>query len=388
MNTLLSLLRSLGVLKGNFSLVNKLSDYVGSAADSYIKQATGSGATGRDIDLSHMSLENQRILNAEAWQRQIDYTEEYETYEAQVSHMKNAGLNPALMYQGAGSAPSSGTAPSGSAGAAASGSAALGSLLSGILGAAGRFKQIETDKELETRRLDLQERQQKWMERYYNSMSEGNEQKNSVFFQAFGVDMMYKQALTDKTLSDTERNEILNQLTSAQTAYFNELVQTEPFKRKMLQSGIDLQDAQRGLIGVQKAIQQAMLKYTDQYYGAIAKIQALQATEFEWTHNNVFEKTHQEMFDAALAELRDVVLKAGIDAKTFDYYERMTPKDWTKLVGGLIGVSIGTLGHVAGRAIRAAGTAANGMAPLLWTPGMQNQFYTSTGYRYDQPFVM
>lgn len=384
-----SLLRTLGVFRKNgSSLISKLSDVAGSYAENYLKQVTGSGATQRDVDLSKLSLENQQILNAEAWQRQLDYTEEYETYEAQVRHMKNAGVNPALMYQGAGSPPSSGTAPVGSAGASASGAGALGSLLSGILSAAGRFKQIETDKDLETRRLDLQERQQKWMERYYNSISEGNEQKNSVFFEAFGLDMMYKQALTDKTLSDKERNEVLNRLSEAQTNYFNEIAQTEPFKRRMIESGIDLNVAQKGLIGVETAIRQAMLKHTDKYYGALAKIQALQAAEFEWTHNNIFAKTHQKMYDAAVAELTSVILKAGYDAKAFTYMDKMSPKDWTKLIGGLLGVTIGTAGHVAGSMIRSAGRVAGAaMPPMLWTPNMNYQFYSSTGYRPDE-FIM
>lgn len=350
-------------------------------ADSYLKGASGSGMTNRDKELSDTSLSNTQFLNEEEYQRKIDFYERFESPEAQVRQYREAGLNPALMFGNGASVSASGGI--GSAGSAPAQSAGVPDFLGGLMSAFTKMHQIEVDKKLESRRLDLQEKQQSWMERYYNSLSEGQEQKNSVFFQAFDVDQMLKQTLMDKNLSDIDRNAKLNELADAQIANFNALTATEPFKRRMYDANIKLADAQTALTGVQKAIQEAASNYSDEYYGAIAKLQSLAAVEADWTHNNIFEKTHQKMFDAAVSELNSVILKAGYDAKAFTYFDKFSKKDWGNVIAGLIGTGIGTAGHIAGSMIRSAGRAANAVAPVLWTPGMQYQFYGSTGSRFD-----
>lgn len=88
-------------------------------------------------------IEKQLALQAKFNKEQADYSNElakemwnYTNYENQVEHMKNAGLNPALMYKGAG------------AGGSASGAGTAGAVSGGdgLLGLQAKLMQSQIDK--------------------------------------------------------------------------------------------------------------------------------------------------------------------------------------------------------------------------------------------------
>lgn len=122
------------------------------------RKVFSTGMTDADIEASEMTLENQQLLNEQEYQRKIDFYEMYESPQAQVRQIKNAGLNPALMY---GSAPSvsasGGIGSAGSAAASASASESMGSMLSSLLNMALQSKQLSLQDKWKQREMDIQE---------------------------------------------------------------------------------------------------------------------------------------------------------------------------------------------------------------------------------------
>lgn len=122
------------------------------------RKVFSTGMTDADIEASEMSLENQQILNEQEFQRKIDFYEMYESPQAQVRQIKQAGLNPALMYGGAPSVSASGGIGSpGSAPASAHASEAMGSMLSSLLNMALQSKQLDMQNAWKQREMDIQE---------------------------------------------------------------------------------------------------------------------------------------------------------------------------------------------------------------------------------------
>lgn len=131
----------------------------GNAIGNLINGATGSGLT--DAQREEISAETaaQNSLNEADYYRKIDFYERFESPQAQVDQYKNAGLNPALMFQNGASVNASGGVGAGSAGDASSAVgllSSLGGIMSSLLQNKAKMKQIETERELGKERNNIQ----------------------------------------------------------------------------------------------------------------------------------------------------------------------------------------------------------------------------------------
>lgn len=317
-----------------------------------------------------INLNNQRILNDEEYDRKVDFFERFESPAAQVRQYKEAGLNPALMFgNGASVSASGGIGSPGSAQSdTSSPSSALGAILSPLLGAMTKFKQIDTERKLESRRLDQRDRELTFMDRYYSALAQGQENTNSKFDELFLLN-------ADEIRSRTGRNWSEADLNDMRSSQISQLMETEVLKQELLDLDISLREKQIVAQAIANAIGEAQSKYSDQYFKAVADIQSAQALIAKG-EAGIFERTLEKRYDAAVAELNDIIIRAGIDAKTFLNIGEMTKKDWIELVGKLVGISIGSGAAVAGRAISASARAASG--PFVYFPGtMPNTSYSS-----------
>lgn len=361
--------------------VRKLTSYFGNVVDSLIKQATGSGATGRDKELSDMSLQNAQTLAEEDYQRKIEFYEKYESPEAMRLQYQSAGFNPYMLAGSGQSTSASGGVGVGSASARDTNSA-LGSILGSVFGMITKMQQIATDRMLTGEANDIKryESQTNRLQaenygRYLDALTVGQQQKNDVFYTLFGL-----QA------SEIESNIALK---NSQSEYFVQVASSESVRRQLMQSGIRLNDVNAAMAEVQKAILSAQSKYSDKYFKAVAEMQDAQASMAR-IEANAYEKANARglVESAACAELADMVFKAGMDLDIWegDAFKKsvsgeMTKKDWTGAVMGLL-KSVIAGGAVAGAAaIRGASRAV--VPPMVWSPQQQYQYYGATGSRFD-----
>lgn len=307
---------------------------------SFFRKTTGSGMTVAEQQAAALSLQNQQILDDEDYQRKIDFFERYESMPAQVRQAKEAGVNPMALFGGSSpSVSASGGVGPGSAGAQTSAGSALGGVLSAILGTFTKMQQINTERFLTSSQQDINRYQAETARiqannygAYLAALTEGQQQKNSVFYEAFGVDMHNKQ-------SDTKAKE-------AQAQYLNEVAASETVRRRLMDSGIRLNDSQTAMNEVQKAILKAQEMYSDRYFKAIAEISEYQSTIVA-QDANVAERLGANgkdfLYHRAVAECADMIFKAGMDLDIWegDAFKqsvdgKMTKKDWTSTVFSLL----------------------------------------------------
>lgn len=342
---------------------------------SWLKKVTGSGMTDAEKELALTSLSNQQILNQQEYDRKIDFYERFESPAAQVRQYKEAGLNPMLLAgSGAGAAASGGV---GSAGSAPAQSSSMADILGSLLGFMTKKKQLDQEKALRMYENETQRLQVNNYGAYLAALTTGQEQKNSVFFEAFGVDMQGKEA-------DIKAKE-------AQANYLNEVAGSEVVRRALMESGIRLNDSVTAINEIQKAVIKAQEKYSDSYFKAIAEISEAQATVAgieASVESKLAEKGKEYQYHARVAECADMIFKAGMD---LDIWEgeafkkaisgEMTKKDWTGAVVSVLKTLIGAGAVVGASALRSS---ARGIVPPSpWTPQQQYQFYNATGYRFD-----
>ena len=308
-----------------------------SVIDNLVKQMTGTGATDREKEISDMSLHNQQILNQEDYDRKVEFYEKYESPQALTRQYQQAGINPALMYQGAPSVSASGGIGAGSASASDAGTTFAG-ILSAVLGGMTKFKQIKQDREMfddnyslnqfkaETDRMQVEN-----YGKYLSELTRGAQYNNDTFFQLFGAKIGNLEA--DTALKGQQNN------------YLVSMMQSEQVRRSLMESGIRVNDAQKAAIDVQRMMNEAALKYSDQYYKAVADVQSAAARMAQIDVTN-YEKLQSEgrLYESACAELADVIIKAGMDADIYtgDAFSKqvegkMTRKDLTQMLTKLFG---------------------------------------------------
>lgn len=344
---------------------DKVSSYLGkilrsitAPIEALIAKTTGSKMTPAEEQAADTTLKNQQLLNEEEYARKIDFYERFESPAAQVRQYKEAGLNPMLLAgNGASVSASGGVGSAGSASAQTSAGSALGGVLSAVLGMVSKMKQIDTERSLTSSQQDINRYQAETARlqarnygAYLAALTEGQNQKNSVFYEAFGVDMQNKQ-------SDTKAKE-------AQASYLYEVAASETVRRSLMESGIRLNDSQTAMNEVQKAILKAQEKYSGRYFKAIAKISEYQSTIVA-QDANVAErlgfKGKDFLYHRAVAECADMIFKAGMDLDIWegDAFKqavdgRMTKKDWTSTVFSLLKTVLAGGAIVGSAAIRSA----------------------------------
>ena len=87
-----------------------------------------------NVNLMNQQYGNQRALNKQGYDMQMDMWNKT-NYGAQVGHMKDAGLNPALMYKGAGAGGTTGSQGGGSASMGSSSQGKIMDLSNALMGA-------------------------------------------------------------------------------------------------------------------------------------------------------------------------------------------------------------------------------------------------------------
>lgn len=345
---------------------------------SFIKSVTDSGMTQGQIERADRQLEDTRILNEEEYDRKIDFYERFESPSALVGQYKAAGLNPALLYGNMSTSASGGIGSAGSvsqASAASGGMSAMLGMISSLSGIKQKRDQMKMENEIYKDQNDIR-REQVAVQRlqaenygeYLKALTTGKNNENAVFFEMFGL----KKRDIESSI----------ELREQQQNYFAEVASSEEVRRRLMESGIKLNDANTAATQIQKAILVAQEKYSDQYFKAVADMQSSQAL-MAGIESSIFEKTTQERYDAAKAELQDIVIRAGMDAKIFtgEAFERsvegeMTKKDWTQVWSKLVGAVIAGGAVVGSTAIRAASRAVvPPMFPGTWSPS-----YSSTPY--------
>lgn len=350
-----------------------------------IKSLTDSGMTQGQIERADRQLEDTRILNEEEYDRKIDFYERFESPSALVSQYKEAGLNPALLYGNMSTSATGGIGSAGSvsqASAASGGMSAMLGMISTLFGIKQKRDQMKMENQIYADRNDIQ-REQVAVQRmqavnygkYLDALTTGKNYENSVFFDMFNL--RKRDIESSVELREEQKN------------YFVEVASSEEVRRRLMESGIRLNDVNAAATEIQKAILVAQEKYSDQYFKAVADMQSSQAL-MAGIESSIFEKTTSERYDAAKAELQDIVIRAGMDAKIFTgtAFEKsvegdLTKKDWTQVWSKLIGAVVASGAVVGGAAIRAG--ARSVVPPSPWSGGYspydQYKFWNATGTR-------
>ena len=340
-------------MTGSGKVSSKVSNGISNLVNSIIGKYFGTNMTGADIEASDRQLQNQRILNEEDYSRKVEFFNNYESYPAQVRQMSEAGLNPALMYQGGASVSASGGVGTGSASMPHSSGA---DLLSSLIPALTNLQKIETDKVLRNRELDQRDAEIE-IERERNaaytswlgSQTEGQNITNRWLDDMFGAQ-----------LQDIEANVELKQSNSQLLA--SKLL-TEGVQRDLMRHNIKLIDAEKAATEIQKAILETQKKHADDYFSALAGYQ-LAISELTSAQNTLFRKTLIDRADKAKWELLNLIVETGkeYDIWTGEAFQlgnegKMTSKEktqlWTGVISSLLTTGVGLAGgYVLGKGVR------------------------------------
>lgn len=341
------------------------------------KKISGSAMTGAELEAADLQLTNQRILNDEDYQRKIDFYERYESPEAMVRQYKEAGINPMLLAGNGAGASASGGVGTGSADVHTDGGdpGMLASILSSMLGFFQSQKGLNNEMEIAKMRnaVDVEKNrinasQVDAYNKYLDALRTGKEKENAIFDDVWAVKR-------ENILADTD-------LKNQQWSRLQSLMESDSVQRKLWESGIKLYDASAVATAVQTAILEAQSKYADQYFKATAEIQSWQA-QIAQVEGTIFQKTAEKRLRAAEAELADIVIKAGMDARVYESEAfkkslegRMTSKDKAQLWGGIVRTALGSAIAVGGGIAIKAMTPA--VAPMYGFPGTQSATFSSS----------
>lgn len=348
--------------------INKLFNFY----DNLYAKYTDSSMTQGEKDRADYDYEIQNRLNEEEFERKGQWFEKYESPEALVRQYKSAGINPALMYQGApGVSASGGIGTPGDAGVKSPSPSGLSDIIGSIIGLADlerKDRQQSIDAGFQAthfRQVDdqiaLQRMYQHNYGRYLNALAAGKEIENEYLPD-------YLSLRNDNLEKDTALKE-------NQAKYFSELCSSEGVRRDLMRSGIKLNDASAAGQLIQNSILEAQSRYADEYFAAVKKYQEAVANMAD-IDASIYESTKDTRLKAAEAELCDVVIKAAMDARIYEgdafakaVEGKMSHKEITQFLGGILKTVI-TAGTAA--AVAAMKFSANGIAPPM-TPGMNMQ---------------
>lgn len=191
---------------------------LGRVFESVVDKYTGAGLTGAEQEQNAWNAQQADI----AYQRQIDFYNQFQSPDAMVKQYQDAGLNPALMYGKGASAASPISAPQ----ASGSGGTSQGDLISGILSLVSMKQQIENfkvdralkgqQKEFMSAQTDLYAKQAK----FYEDQWELQKELGQANIANIKADTAYK--VSQEKLNDAQIDK-----TTAETAilHWQELIQ-------------------------------------------------------------------------------------------------------------------------------------------------------------------
>lgn len=160
-------------------------------------------------NLMNLQMHNQAGLNRQGHDLQMDMWNKT-NYGAQVGHMKDAGLNPALMYKGAGAGGTTGSQGGGSASMGSSQQGRVMDMSNLLMGA--QIKDLEANarkKEVEANKLagvDTTEGESRV------AMNKQNVEESIAREKNIGADTKLKVEQKVKAMSDTKLNEVKTEL--------------------------------------------------------------------------------------------------------------------------------------------------------------------------------
>lgn len=327
--------------------------------ESMFNQMTGSGTTGKfEEELAESEASNDRLAE-NAYQRNVDFYERFQSPAAQVRQYKEAGLNPALMYGSGASVSASNVASPGSA--SASGETSLGSILgfvSGMMNLKAKYAEMNIEKDLGYRNAEIG---------MMNAISNNRNTLNLGTYYGAAADRESAEADRIRALYPAQKDEIV-----ALADYYRDLLKNNDFQRRLAQSNIDLNEAERGIKAYQSAILAAQEKYADKYYDLVNKrIQLENAltdaeTAGKKIENRFLRRTLQNRIDAVDYELKDLIITAGIHAKDFNTYEQRRVQSWIDTGAKVFTAGAAGAGaFFAGKKIRGMGAPTVGTYPAF-----------------------
>ena len=291
----------------------------GKSLENLIKSLTHSGITDEARETMDLQLENQQLLNQQEYDRKIDFYERFESPEAQVRQYKDAGLNPLLLAgSGAGASASGGVGSPGSAGTAGASGGNLLTAIASIAGIMNQQKQLQIqEQDANTRLYDAETRRQQSVDymAYLRSLTRKTDVESSQMEEMFPLKKEYLIQQTNKLLED---------------------IKSEPVQRALMQSGIDLNTAEKALKYRQAAILAAQEKYSERYFKAVADLTEAQARLAE-VQNEFERRTLEKRITGLNAEVNDMIIQAGIDAKVFENFTPAQARSWLETAAKVIG---------------------------------------------------
>lgn len=268
---------------------------------------TGAHMTDAEKEASALSLENQQILNEQEYERKIDFYERFESPEAQVRQYQQAGLNPMLLANGGASVSASGGI--GSAGSAPAQSQASSGFLTGLLGQLLDYKVAQKRNDIAEMDATTRKNQSQAYIDWLNSRTSGQNITNSWLDTIYGADVSLKSA--------KEHNLDVNSETAIQQRnYLMALTESAKVKADLDRKNIEVKDMELCIMQYQKGIMAAQSRYADQYFKAVAELNAANALMAS-VEGTIFEKTQKLRLESCEAELNHIIIRAGMDAKIF-----------------------------------------------------------------------
>lgn len=359
------------VLNGAMSTLNHM-DWE-ELFDSLVDKYTDKSATGGQKERAAIQLANQQQLDADAYQRKIDFYEQYESPAAMVRQYQQAGLNPMLLAgSGAGA-----SATGGGGSSASEPSAASPSSIVDILGSLAGIQQKNKGLELEKMRIGVAQyeaatrrQQMEAYSAYLSIMGNLGNQQLTQNEQLFPLRLEQAQQDINRTIQD---------INSAQA------------REALDRANISVAEAEAALKVRQAALTAIQEKHADRYYSLVnanlyyqSRIQKTQ-NEFERRTLETRIRSVEKQLDLMLLDETSKVLSNGIAGMDFSTYKQRNAREW-------VNTGIRALGAVAGLATgagvlgKAAGLFGGGVAapPSLPGTGLQGpgSAYMSSGLLY------
>lgn len=340
---------------GTFNLLGALVNY--------LKSISGEGMTNADRErMDYQGEWNNRLAEADL-QRKEQFYEKYESYGAQVRQMQDAGLNPALMYQGgAGASATGGT----NAGSVSGSSAGITDVLGSVLQMAFKTQQLKQDRELRSRELDIEEQKNVAYGDYLRSLTRGQDISNE-----------FRAAQESAKLENVRAN----------TAVLQDSLKTAEVQRRLAESGITQNEADAALKFREALLMEIEAKHRDEYLKLQNEYQEL-VNELQRATNPLIQRhlaaqirelnkradLLQEQAAMVVLERDGQAITNGLLAKEYNTwdktYKRNVAQSWVRsgaqVVGAVAGVVTG--GAALGRLLQPSAQVVNNIPNTILPP--------------------